>query len=109
MALFVAAFASLLVCAFVHAANPARPNIIFVLTDDFGWGDPGCYGGQFVPTPHLDRIAKEGIRFTQFYVTSPICSPSRTGNSSFQSPRPSESSSVTTRDCSPPSPPSSSP
>lgn len=62
------------------AANQAtRPNIIFVLTDDFGFGDLGCYGGAFVPTPNLDRMAREGIRFTQFYVASPICSPSRTG------------------------------
>lgn len=56
-----------------------RPNIIFVLTDDFGYGDLGSYGGAFVPTPNLDRMASEGIRFTQFYVASPICSPSRTG------------------------------
>jgi arylsulfatase A-like enzyme len=59
--------------------TPARPNIIFILTDDFGFGDLGSYGGQFVPTPNLDRMAREGIRFTQFYVASPICSPSRTG------------------------------
>lgn len=56
-----------------------RPNIIFVYTDDFGWGDMGCTGGDFVPTPHLDRMAAEGVRFTQFYVPSPICSPSRVG------------------------------
>ncbi len=65
-----------------HAAVPGetgRPNIIFVLTDDFGWGDLGSYGGRMTPTPNLDRMAREGIRFTQFYVASPICSPSRTG------------------------------
>ena len=56
-----------------------RPNIVFVLTDDFGWGDIGSYGGKLVPTPNLDRMASEGIRFTQFYVASPICSPSRVG------------------------------
>jgi arylsulfatase A-like enzyme len=61
------------------AAQAARPHIVFVLTDDFGWGDLGSYGGAFVPTPNLDRMAREGIRFTQFYVASPICSPSRTG------------------------------
>lgn len=60
-------------------ADIRKPNIIFVLTDDFGYGDLGCYGGEFVPTPNLDRMAREGIRFTQFYVASPICSPSRTG------------------------------
>jgi arylsulfatase A-like enzyme len=53
-----------------------RPNVIVVLADDFGWGDVACYGGQ-VPTPSLDAMAREGTRFTQFYVSSPICSPSR--------------------------------
>jgi arylsulfatase A-like enzyme len=63
-----------------HAVGaPSRPHIIFIFTDDFGYGDLGSYGGQFVPTPNLDRMAREGIRFTQFYVASPICSPSRTG------------------------------
>lgn len=73
--------ASLLVCASAQAApeTPRRPHILFILTDDFGWGDLGCYGGDLVPTPHLDRMAAEGIRFTQFYVVSPICSPSRVG------------------------------
>jgi len=56
-----------------------RPNIVFVYTDDFGWGDMACTGGDFVPTPNMDRMAAEGIRFTQFYVPSPICSPSRVG------------------------------
>ena len=56
-----------------------RPNIIFVFTDDFGYGDLGSYGGQFAPTPNLDRMANEGIRFTQFYVAAPICSASRAG------------------------------
>lgn len=56
--------------------SPARPNIILVLADDFGFGDVSCFGGA-VPTPHLDRMAREGSRFTQFYVGSPICSPSR--------------------------------
>ena len=60
-------------------AQPARPNIIFVFTDDFGYGDLGSYGGAFVPTPNLDRMASEGIRFTQFYVPAPLCSPSRAG------------------------------
>ncbi len=56
-----------------------RPNIVFILTDDMGYGDVGCYGGKFVPTPNIDRLASEGTRFTQFSVASPICSPSRTG------------------------------
>ena len=75
----------LLLLAFICLSVPAaaksdsRPNIIFLLTDDMGYGDVGCYGGEFVPTPNIDRLAKEGTKFTQFYVASPVCSPSRTG------------------------------
>ncbi len=62
------------------AVQPAqRPNIIIILTDDMGYSDIGCYGGNFSPTPNLDRMAKEGIRFTQYYSSSPICSASRAG------------------------------
>src|SRR2546421_922693 len=59
------------------AADSARPNIIFILADDLGPGDIGCYGGTLVQTPNIDRLAKEGIRFEQYYVASPVCSPSR--------------------------------
>ena len=70
-----------LLCVSAVGATRAdsRPNIIFLLTDDMGYGDVGCYGGEFVPTPNIDRLAKEGTKFTQFYVASPVCSPSRTG------------------------------
>ena len=54
------------------------PNIIFILCDDLGWGDLGCYGQQTLSTPNLDRLAQEGMRFTDFYSTSPVCSPART-------------------------------
>jgi len=54
-----------------------RPNVIFILADDWGWGDLGCYGHRLLKTPSLDRMAQEGIRFTQFYVCSGVCSPSR--------------------------------
>ncbi len=65
----------------LHAAVgvPQKPNILFILTDDMGYGDISCYGGKFAPTPNIDRLAREGIRFTQYYSVSPICSPSRTG------------------------------
>jgi arylsulfatase A-like enzyme len=56
-----------------------QPNIIFVLSDDLGPGDLGCYGGANVKTPNIDRLAKEGTRFTRYYSASPICSPSRCG------------------------------
>jgi arylsulfatase A-like enzyme len=60
------------------AATDAKPNILFVLIDDMGYGDLTCYGEHRVHTDQIDRIAAEGIRFTQFYVNAPICSPSRT-------------------------------
>ncbi|MCX6907503.1 MAG: sulfatase-like hydrolase/transferase, partial [Verrucomicrobia bacterium] len=56
-----------------------KPNILFILVDDMGWGDLGANGGAGVPTPRMDRLASEGMRFTQFYTASPICSPSRCG------------------------------
>jgi uncharacterized sulfatase len=60
----------------VHAAT-AKPNLILILADDLGYGDLGCYGQQLIQTPHLDRMASEGIRFTQFYAGSTVCAPSR--------------------------------
>ncbi len=61
----------------LHAAEPARPNVVFILTDDMGRGDVTAYGGTQGPTPNLDRLASQGTKFTQFYVASPICSASR--------------------------------
>ena len=53
------------------------PNIILINCDDLGYGDLGCYGSNRNRTPHIDRLAQEGIRFTDFYMASPVCSPSR--------------------------------
>lgn len=58
---------------------PTLPRIVFILADDLGPGDLGCYGGTQVPTPNLDRLAREGTRFTHYYSAAPICSPSRAG------------------------------
>ena len=54
-----------------------RPNIIYILADDLGWGDLGCYGQKTLRTPNLDRMAKEGMRFTRHYSGSTVCAPSR--------------------------------
>jgi N-acetylgalactosamine-6-sulfatase len=62
-----------------RAAVPQKPNIVFLFADDLGWGDLGCYGHPHALTPNLDRLAREGTRFTQFYVTGITCCPSRTG------------------------------
>ena len=62
----------------ITLAASRPPNILFVLIDDMGYGDLSCYGEKRVHTDQIDRMAAEGIRFTQFYVNAPICSPSRT-------------------------------
>ena len=64
----------------------AAPNFLFVLVDDMGYGDLSCYGNQKVRTENIDRLASEGIRFTQFYVAAPVCSPSRCGFMTGQCP-----------------------
>ena len=68
----------LLFAAALARGDPRPPNVLFVLIDDMGYGDLSCYGSKRVHTDNVDRLAKEGIRFTQFYVNAPICSPSRT-------------------------------
>ncbi len=60
-----------------RAAQTPRPNIIFILADDLGYGDLGCYGQKEIQTPSLDRMASEGLRFTQAYSGSTVCAPSR--------------------------------
>ncbi len=66
--------------AALHAAERTtkpRPNVIFLLTDDQGWGDAAAWGHPYYKTPNLDRLTREGLRVSQFYVANPVCSPSR--------------------------------
>jgi arylsulfatase A len=75
MRLFAASALLCLVVAGSLAAAP--PNVVLIFTDDQGYGDLGCYGSNTIQTPNLDRLAREGRRFTSFMVASPVCSPSR--------------------------------
>jgi arylsulfatase A len=69
--------AALLVPATIQAAEPPRPNVIVVLADDLGWTDLACYGSDLRETPHLDRLARDGMKFTQNYSACTVCSPTR--------------------------------
>lgn len=60
-------------------AAASRPNFIILFADDMGYGDLGCFGNPVIRTPHLDRMAAEGTRFTSFYAAAPVCTPSRAG------------------------------
>jgi hypothetical protein len=64
----------------VAARPPARPNVVFILADDLGWGDLGCYNrASKIPTPRLDRLASEGLRFTDAHSPSAVCTPTHYG------------------------------
>ncbi|MEM1294433.1 MAG: sulfatase [Verrucomicrobiota bacterium] len=58
-------------------AEAEKPNIVIIFADDLGYGDLGCYGSPTIRTPHLDQMAREGLRFTDFYVAASVCTPSR--------------------------------
>ena len=68
------------------AADQAPPNIVFLLADDMGYGDLGCFGSPVIKSPHLDRLAAQGVRLTDCYAASPNCSPARTGMLTGRSP-----------------------
>lgn len=79
---FIVFFSLLIVCfqpeqSYSQSTNHQKPNIIFILADDLGWGELGCYGNTFNETPNLDKLAAQGIRFTQAYAAAPLCSPTR--------------------------------
>jgi len=79
--------AALAVAALAQGLSPAgglaaegakrKPNLVFLMADDMGSGDVGCYGQAKIRTPHIDRLAREGVRFTDFYAGAPVCAPSR--------------------------------
>lgn len=68
---------SLLPVSLANAQSSRPPNIVFILADDMGWGDLSCYGNPRLKTPNLDRLASQGVQFTQFYVNGSVCSPTR--------------------------------
>jgi arylsulfatase A-like enzyme len=63
--------------AFAIAAEPLRPNVVVILADDIGYGDLGCYGGKAIPTPNLDKLATQGLRFTDAHSPASVCTPTR--------------------------------
>ena len=72
--LFALSFTS---CTGDGGSDPA-PNFVFILVDDLGWADLGCYGSTFHESPNIDRLAGESLRFTNAYAACPVCSPTRT-------------------------------
>ncbi len=73
----IALTAAVVVCFMSSGANAQKPNIIFIMADDLGYGDLGCYGQEIIQTPNLDRMAAEGMKFTDFYAGATVCAPSR--------------------------------
>jgi len=70
----------------LKAQSTNAPNVLFILVDDLGWKDLGCYGSEFYETPRIDQFAQSAMRFTQAYTASPVCSPTRAANMSGKHP-----------------------
>ena len=70
-------FVTFLLALAFPKTGQAKPNLIFILADDLGYGDLGCYGQKLIKTPRLDKMAAEGMKFTRFYSGSTVCAPSR--------------------------------
>jgi arylsulfatase A-like enzyme len=77
--LFALATTTLLSCIPVKAAESKTPNVVLIFADDLGYGDLGCYGATKVQTPHIDKLATEGRKFTDAHSASAVCTPSRYG------------------------------
>ena len=80
-------FSLILLVSASFADAQEKPNIVFILADDLGYGDLGCYGHPYAKTPSIDRLAKSGTRFTRFYATGVTCQPSRVGFMTSRHPR----------------------
>lgn len=76
---FLGALAGAAAAPYVLRGQSRRPNLVFMLSDDMGYGDLGCYGSRDIRTPHLDRLAAEGVRFSDCYSNGPVCTPTRAG------------------------------
>ena len=71
---------SFFLCLFAFGTfqiSAGKPNVVFFLVDDLGWSDVACYGSSFYETPHIDQLAKEGVKFTSGYAACHVCSPTR--------------------------------
>ena len=75
--LLLGLLATVVFAASLNAGEPKKPNIIFIMADDLGYGELGCYGQKKIRTPNLDRMASQGVRFTQHYAGNAVCAPSR--------------------------------
>jgi arylsulfatase A-like enzyme len=79
LAILAGALALVVTCANVTSAQVRQPNIVMIVGDDMGYADIGVHGSKDIPTPHIDALARGGVRFTDAYVTGPHCSPTRAG------------------------------
>lgn len=77
LSFFPSAGAAVLLLVLTPLTLAAPPNVVLILADDLGWADLGCYGSKYQRTPHLDKLAAEGVRFTDAYAAAPVCSPTR--------------------------------
>src|SRR5687767_4936655 len=77
LATVVGSVAALLLPGPGHTAEVDRPNVVFILADDLGVAEVGCYGQKLIRTPNIDRLAANGLRFTRFYTGNAVCAPSR--------------------------------
>jgi arylsulfatase A-like enzyme len=75
--ILITTIAAVVLVGFEKIQADTRPNIVLIMADDMGYGDAGCFGGKHIQTPNIDRLAIEGMRFTQCYAGSTVCAPSR--------------------------------